>query len=61
MVQVGETTGSMPLEKIPKPSKQQVLDWVVKAWRELQKRQKCIVIHLKFVRFPVAWMAARTS
>ena len=43
MVQVRESTDSMPLEKIPKFTKQQVVDWVVKAWRELQKRQKLIV------------------
>ena len=47
MVQVGESTDSTPLEKISKPSKQQVLDWVVKAWRELQKRQKPIVNSFK--------------
>ena len=31
------------MEKILKPSKQQVIEWVLKAWRELQKRQKLIV------------------
>ena len=47
MVQVRESTDSTPLEKIPKPTKQQVVDWVVKAWHELQKRQKPIVKSFK--------------
>ena len=30
------------VEKIPKPSKKLVLDWVVAAWRELQERPELI-------------------
>ena len=36
-----------PLEKIPKPLKQQVVDWVVKTWRELQEREDLIVKSFK--------------